>query len=474
MWNLRNLLFTLCIALSCVRRAAGLIHASGYKGGEVKVSCPYGKGYESYEKYLCNDACKDDNDVLIKTTEANKKKYSIHDDHQKRVFTATISDLSHTDAGKYWCGVTKNGNDLYTEVKLEVRRDTCCDQSTKYQSYEESSVSISCPYESGYQNNLKYICRGNQPPTCLEKAVITSDNKQTGQFSLTDDELSRKFTVTITGLTRNNTGSYLCGVRGHTGLDVFSAFELEVKEWCCVRSNKLSGIVGRPVTMQCPYPPLHSHNRKFLCKGEHRNNCTDMVTSKSRFTLQDEVSSSSFLVIITELRAEDAGTYWCGSDSQWTVANYTKLQLSAFFPQQSSTVAASIVTVGEPAGSQPTLIPGRLVKTLSHIVVFIVPAVLLTLTVALVMVYKYRCKKVRGAEANMSRNNITAAKTDEAIAVAVIHESQDVAGSKRKSSKMLCQHYDDGGDTQQDFVYQNFTPTDDIYCNDIYTKVNRR
>ncbi len=80
--------------------------------------------------------------------------------------------------------------------------------------------------------------------------------------------------------------------------------------------------------MQCLYPPQHGANRKFLCKGDHRNNCTDMVTPQSRFTLQDDVSLSIFKVTITKLQASDAGTYWCGSDSQWSVANYTKIRLS--------------------------------------------------------------------------------------------------------------------------------------------------
>lgn len=99
-------------------------------------------------------------------------------------------------------------------------------------------------------------------------------------------------------------------------------------EWCCVKSDKLSAIEGRPVTIQCPYPSQHRDNRKFLCKGDHRKNCTDMETSHSRFTLQDNVTSSSFLVTITELNAGDAGTYWCGSDTQWSVGNYTKIKLS--------------------------------------------------------------------------------------------------------------------------------------------------
>ncbi|XP_070782563.1 polymeric immunoglobulin receptor-like [Enoplosus armatus] len=327
MWCLQNQLFTLCIALSCVSSAAGMIQVSEYEGKDVNVSCPYGVGYESYEKYLCKNDCGND-DVLITTTETKRNRYSIYDDKKTRVFTATISDLSRTDGGNYWCGVTRNGKDIYTEVKLKVGQDSCCDLSTKVQSYETGSVPISCLYESKYKNNLKYICRGNQPSTCLEEAVITSDNEQNGQFGLTDDKVSSKFTVTITGLTQNNSGSYLCGVHRNADLDVFSAVELEVKEWCCVKSNKLSGIVGRPVTMQCPYPPQHWDNRKFLCKGDRRNNCTDMVTSQSRFTLQDDVSSSSFSVTTTELKAGDAATYWCGSDSQWSPGNYTKIQLS--------------------------------------------------------------------------------------------------------------------------------------------------
>lgn len=95
-----------------------------------------------------------------------------------------------------------------------------------------------------------------------------------------------------------------------------------ITEMCCVQTNKLNGILGRPVTMQCPYPPQHRDNRKFLCMGDHRCNCTNVVKSESRFTLQDDVSSSSFLVMITELKAEDAATYWCGSDSQWSAGNY--------------------------------------------------------------------------------------------------------------------------------------------------------
>uniref|UniRef100_A0AAQ5Z324 Immunoglobulin subtype domain-containing protein n=1 Tax=Amphiprion ocellaris TaxID=80972 RepID=A0AAQ5Z324_AMPOC len=108
----------------------------------------------------------------------------------------------------------------------------------------------------------------------------------------------------------------------------FVALEDHRLRWCCVKSNNMSGMVGHAVTLQCPYLPKHKDNRKFLCKGDHHKNCIDMVTSKSRFSMQDDVSSSLFLVTISALEAGDAGTYWCVSDSQWSIGDHTKFQLS--------------------------------------------------------------------------------------------------------------------------------------------------
>ncbi|XP_076584882.1 polymeric immunoglobulin receptor-like [Chaetodon auriga] len=365
MWSLRNLLFILYIILRCVRYAAAVIHVSGYEGRQVTFSCPYENKHRSHEKYLCKHDC-GDNDVLIRTTEARKNKYSIYDQKEENTFTVTISDLRNTDAGIYWCGVSVFGFDHYpTKIEVEVR-----------------------------------------------------------------------------------------------------------PEWCCVKSVKLSGTVGRPVTMKCPYPPQHRENKKFLCKGDHRNNCTDVVKSQSRFTLQDDASLSSFLVTITEMEAGDAGTYWCGSDSQWRRADYTKIHLSVVFPQQITTVMPPI---SEPTSSQSTHMPGEHVKDAAplHSVVFIVPAALLILTFALVIVYRYKCHKVQGAEVNMNRDHSKAAEAEEVMSVTDIYENHDVVvRSKQRTSKWqrTNDHYEDAG---EDCVYQNLSTTEDIYCNQISTKAKR-
>uniref|UniRef100_A0A3B5R232 Immunoglobulin domain-containing protein n=1 Tax=Xiphophorus maculatus TaxID=8083 RepID=A0A3B5R232_XIPMA len=112
---------------------------------------------------------------------------------------------------------------------FNLMSDRCCDPVNKTQSIEEGSVTISCPYDSQSVNKLKFLCRGNRPSTCRQQAVITSNNTQNGRFRLSDDRKSRIFTVTISSLTLNDSGSYLCGVQRNSGSDDFSAVELEVK-----------------------------------------------------------------------------------------------------------------------------------------------------------------------------------------------------------------------------------------------------
>uniref|UniRef100_A0A3B3XNJ3 Ig-like domain-containing protein n=1 Tax=Poecilia mexicana TaxID=48701 RepID=A0A3B3XNJ3_9TELE len=339
MWSFQVMLFILSAAVCCVSRATGLIRVFGYEGRNVNVSCPYDEGYESYEKYLCNDPC--GNEDVFTRSQNNQNKYSTSDDKTSRIFTVTISDLRLDDAGKYWCGVNrKRLIDLYTEVKLEVRKGN-----------EDGSVTISCPYDSQSIDKLKFFCRGNRPSTCLQQAVITSSNTQDGRFRLSDDRKSRIFTVTISSLTLKDSGSYLCGVQRNSGFDAFTAVDLEVKvkkhmfyklihrdfinnsyvDSCMnkislteLKSYNISGIEGRPVTLQCPNSGQQHDNRKFLCKGDQHNNCTDMMENQTKFKLLN-VSSSCFSVIITELEAADAGTYYCGSDSQ---LRFIKIQLA--------------------------------------------------------------------------------------------------------------------------------------------------
>ncbi|XP_026159945.1 polymeric immunoglobulin receptor-like isoform X2 [Mastacembelus armatus] len=413
-----------------------------YDGGSVSISCPYESANQNNLKYICrgNQPSNCLQQAVVTSNTKQNGRYKFTEETVSRKFTVTITSLSLRDSGSYLCGVKRNtGLDVFTAVELKVRENRCCDSSTKIQSYDGGSVSISCPYESANQNNLKYICRGNQPSNCLQQAVVTSNTKQNGRYKFTEETVSRKFTVTITSLSLRDSGSYLCGVKRNTGLDVFSAVELDVKEWCCVKSNQLSGTVGQPVSLQCPYPPQHQTNRKFLCKGAHHKSCSDVVTGQSRFTLRDNASSSSFLVTITKMEEGDAGTYWCGSDPQWTVGNYTKIELSVD-------------------------------KTMFPFVVYIVSAVLvLVLLAAVFIIYKYRCNKVPASAAGGDRNRaitMAAAEPDD-----MVYQNEEVISSKQKNMELQNYYADED---QQDAVYENFATSEDVYCNEFNIQVHKK
>ncbi|KAK2815839.1 hypothetical protein Q5P01_026306 [Channa striata] len=424
-----------------------------YEGGSVSIICPYDSQYQRNKKYICrgNTPSSCLQQALVTSDKRPNTKFRLTDDKSRR-FTVTVTTVTQRDSGSYLCGVQRNpGLDVFSAVVLEVKENRCCDSSTTVQSYKGGSVSIICPYESQYQRNKKYICRGNTPSTCLQQALVTSDKRPNTKFSLTDDK-SGNVTVTVTGVTQRDSGSYLCGVQRNPGLDVFSAVVLEVKEWCCAKSETLGGTVGHPLTIECPYPPQHESSKNTICKGDHPTNCTEVVTSQSssnqtdvRFTLRDNVSSSSFLVTITELKADDAGTYWCGSDSQWRAGNCNKIQLSVDGP-------------------------------LFNSVVFIAPPVaLLILIILLVLVCKYKCHKVQGTGAEVNSTVTKAADAEEVICEGDIYENHDIVmySKQRKTEQKTkaCPQYDDAED---DNDYENFSKREDVYCNEFQSTGHRK
>ncbi|XP_062395804.1 CMRF35-like molecule 8 [Sardina pilchardus] len=101
--------------------------------------------------------------------------------------------------------------------------------------YVGRSAVIRCPYDKIYVENSKYLCRGSCRLLTLKNKIVKTEAGQTratsGRFSLHDNTTAGVFTVTITGLTAEDSGQYWCGI--HTGLgkkDVFSQVKLKVQK----------------------------------------------------------------------------------------------------------------------------------------------------------------------------------------------------------------------------------------------------
>uniref|UniRef100_A0A3B1KA16 Ig-like domain-containing protein n=1 Tax=Astyanax mexicanus TaxID=7994 RepID=A0A3B1KA16_ASTMX len=87
--------------------------------------------------------------------------------------------------------------------------------STTVIGYRGSSVQIRCPYDSGYETNMKYLCRGEcstLPWETKDIPVKSGSTAKDQRFSLKDDTAAGVFTVTITDLRPEDAGQYWCGI----------------------------------------------------------------------------------------------------------------------------------------------------------------------------------------------------------------------------------------------------------------------
>ncbi|XP_052402927.1 CMRF35-like molecule 1 [Carassius gibelio] len=90
-------------------------------------------------------------------------------------------------------------------------------------------LDIRCSYESGYESNSKYFCKGECIFGFKDIIVKSGSPAEDERFSLTDDTTARVFTVSITDLRTEDEGRYWCGVE-RTLADVYSEIMLQVKE----------------------------------------------------------------------------------------------------------------------------------------------------------------------------------------------------------------------------------------------------
>uniref|UniRef100_A0A4W4E122 Immunoglobulin V-set domain-containing protein n=1 Tax=Electrophorus electricus TaxID=8005 RepID=A0A4W4E122_ELEEL len=79
--------------------------------------------------------------------------------------------------------------------------------------YKGRSVQIRCPYKSGYETHMKYLCRGECYTFRTKNIPVDYKSAKDKRFSLNDDTAARVFNVTITDLRSEDGGKYWC-IRG--------------------------------------------------------------------------------------------------------------------------------------------------------------------------------------------------------------------------------------------------------------------
>nr|XP_014200839.2 natural cytotoxicity triggering receptor 2 [Pan paniscus] len=86
------------------------------------------------------------------------------------------------------------------------------------------------------------------------------------------------------------------------------------------KAQVLQSVAGQTLTVRCQYPPTgRLYEKKGWCKEASALVCIRLVTSSkprtvawtSRFAIWDDPDAGFFTVIMTDLREEDSGHYWC-------------------------------------------------------------------------------------------------------------------------------------------------------------------
>ncbi|XP_060715867.1 CMRF35-like molecule 1 [Tachysurus vachellii] len=103
------------------------------------------------------------------------------------------------------------------------------DAVTTVTGYRGGSVQIKCPYESGYEDNNKYLCRGECSYVGNKDIPVKSGSPaEDPRFSLYDDKTARVFTVSITDLRPEDGDTYWCVIE-RTLKDIYTEILLQVK-----------------------------------------------------------------------------------------------------------------------------------------------------------------------------------------------------------------------------------------------------
>ncbi|XDV28190.1 hypothetical protein PO909_031542 [Leuciscus waleckii] len=254
---------------------------SGHEGDNVSVQCFYTSGYKDKPKQWCR--YKDKGCYTEKRTDtSHNSSVQIRDDGRSS-FTVLMTGLRLSDSGWYLCSV----GDLQVPVQLTVNEPKpggARVNTLKLNIAVKSGSSgiIPCVYDKQHKENLKYLCWGTYWSSCR----ILAYAGETGKFSITDYPDQSIFTVRWDKLEISDSGYYWCAVEigGYGTVDAGYYLYLTVQSapGVSVKNSSVSG---------------------------HEEKRTD--TSQNPSVQISDDGRRSFTVLMTGLRLNDSGWYFC-------------------------------------------------------------------------------------------------------------------------------------------------------------------
>ncbi|XP_062921374.1 uncharacterized protein LOC134355435 [Mobula hypostoma] len=294
-------------------------YVRGVVGRTVTIDCHYEAMYLFHTKFWCigfNHPCS----TVVETHghPERSERVSITDNRIRGVFTVTMEDLHPGDTGWYSCGITTSGDNPLFGVYLLVSDEPVSVPVLGFLSPANvsrlgGSVTVSCESVQGslpiqytwYENNSS----GHSKISDTNKLDLhcQSFKHQRHQYYCTASNWHGAKSSEMVNVTIFNNGencSYVTEING----TISGALWAE---------DKVRGVVGRAITIDCHYAPMYRSHTKYWCRmWDHQ--CTVLVETNGtqgqsgRRSITDNPGPGIFTVTVEDLRSGDTGWYRCG------------------------------------------------------------------------------------------------------------------------------------------------------------------
>ncbi|XP_034060321.1 CMRF35-like molecule 8 isoform X2 [Gymnodraco acuticeps] len=253
---------------------------------------------------------------------------------------------------------------------------------------------------------------------CEEEDILieTTDAKayQRGRYSI--DHKPKDFVVTITQLTKSDSGKYGCGSTASSSRNASTCIEIIVVDAKLVADpsaeKTIDARTAENIVVECSF--TRSGTRRYLCKEECEGDIlvettSDTYTKKDRYSIR-HVKGGFVFVSIDQLTQSDSGWYRCGLDRPDSKDPYQRFRLIVTdalttSPPSSSISSASSTTTNQsesstttPASSKTTEHPEETKGVILYVSLTLVVLVIVSSLSVLVFCRKRICKAKKPRE----------------------------------------------------------------------------
>ncbi|XP_021154026.2 polymeric immunoglobulin receptor-like isoform X2 [Columba livia] len=314
----------------------GFRFLTGKVGGSVTHQCFYSitPANKHDRKYWCKIAGSGVCHTVISTTGYISKQHvgrvSLEDIPQNGTFTVTMTELEKNDTGTYRCGIGTTNRDLFVSLNLTVLADAAALGPTELVWGElHGSVTVLCPPGDTRGGEKRFWCKlGRNGCALIANTGGYVGKSYQGRIFITPQESSGVFKILINDLKKEDSGLYMCGTGKLSGGDSLQAVALQVTKASTLpkRPKLLSGTVGGSLSLKCHYDPQGNYEQKYLCRWKEAS-CALLVDAdgfvhesyKGRIQITSGAQENgTYTVVMSHLREEDAGWYWCGAKNGHT------------------------------------------------------------------------------------------------------------------------------------------------------------